>query len=119
MSSPTETQVSYQTYKHIDTHLTFLPRNLFHTIAVLTLLYPVAPSPGNPAMYDLSAMVRELESHGIHGYERTKSWVGWYRETALMVLEAFPTVKVRDAREGWNWMVRPGAEGRDVAGAVF
>lgn len=118
-TSTNDPEISYETYRQIDARLTFRVANLFRTISILTLCHFGPPSPHNPAVYDLAAMVRELESLGICGYERTKAWMVWHVETARLIFECSPKVKVGDLRAGVDFMVRPGGEFRDVAGAVY
>ena len=115
----TDSAISYETWRAIDARLTFRPRDLIHTIGVLTMYHFGPPGPHNPAVYDLSAMVKELQDNGIVGYERTKSWLSWYSETAHSVFRCFAKSPVKDARDGWNWMVRPWGEFRYVAGALY
>ena len=74
--------------------------NVLRTLGVLTMLHFGPPFPHNPAVYDLTVMVKELGSHNICGFGRTKLWMAWYLGTARSVFECFPTIKVKDMRDG-------------------
>lgn len=118
-STNNNSEVSYETWKAIDTHLTFRAGDLFRTIAHLTIWYFGPPSPQCAHTRKLRAMVTELERLGIRGYERTKAWTVWYVETARFVFECESKVKAEYCRAGMDWMVRPEGEFRNVAGALY